>query len=114
MGARQWYRLVASERLFESLGGVDEVSFRATYDQGIAEIVQKGGLVREPAWSECLAVGSESFVESVQRHYTHRREFTVKPKSDRSGNEMWTLRESGVAYNAFSKPKSDSKAEWIG
>ena len=114
MGTRERYRLVATERLLESLGGVDEASFRASYERGIEDAIRGGDRTRQPAWSECLAVGSELFVDGIQRQYTQRREFAVSPVSVSPGQEVWTLRESSAAYSAVSAAKSDPNPEYQG
>lgn len=67
MGKRQ--RIVAMERLLASLGGMEEADFQQWYGREIDRWVVEGAALREPAWTESLAVGSGPFVEGVRGQY---------------------------------------------
>jgi hypothetical protein len=63
-------------------------------DQTLEETIAEDLVKRQSYWTECLVVGSQSFVEQVQPLMHSRRETEViEPES-----EMWALRETPPAY----------------
>ena len=68
--------------------------FGSNYEQSISEAIQQGSLQRDGKWTECIAVGSDSFVTSIEEQTTKRVQ--LHTERDRSG--AWTLREAGIAY----------------
>ena len=110
-GLRQRYRILNVERLLNSLGGGDVEGFRAAYvgdiDKSASNLAQK----RELAWTESLAVGSREFVESVQSHYTWRRQFRLETGTDATGNRVWMLREMPTAYGTVPHQKTTNKVD---
>ena len=72
VGKRQRYRLVDRERLLELLGGCDAEGFAANYAAMVDEDIERGRLVRDPCWSESIAVGDEAFVAKVEAETWNR------------------------------------------
>ncbi|MGD8644730.1 MAG: hypothetical protein PVI15_10600 [Chromatiales bacterium] len=66
-----------------------------TRSHWIAEELKAGAFGREPAWSESLAVGSEGFVEDVQRQLGAR----TRHREVISTREAHCLREPSGAYS---------------
>jgi len=94
-GSRKRYRLVDMTGLLSQLGGWTEEAFRKNYAHGIAEAVARGGLVRDPRWTESLAVGSETFVKEVGANVRHR--MRVESLQDEKDPLLWLVRESSGA-----------------
>lgn len=67
LGGCQRYRIIDRERLKWCLGMPDEsdVSFCSWYKATVEEEVQRAYLVRQPFWSEAVAVGSEEWVTGL-------------------------------------------------
>ena len=103
MGERQRYRLLDVKQMLKWCGADSLEGFRDNYRYVISEAVEKHELAREPWWTESIAVGRESFVRGIEELTTRRREMLVEETTP----SHWTLREAGVAYNAFSRPKSE-------
>lgn len=67
LGGRQRYRVINRERLKWCLGMPDmpDSSFCSWYEATVEEEVQRAYLVRQPFWSEAIAVGSEEWVSEL-------------------------------------------------
>jgi putative transposase len=63
---RERYSLVDHETLMELVGIKSVVDFKKVYDEWIDEALGKKQFVREPRWTESVAIGSEVFVENVK------------------------------------------------
>jgi hypothetical protein len=98
---RTRYRLIDQERLLESLGGLDPGTFRRSYAANVESALQRGQRRREAHWTEALAVGSQQFVQAIGQKY-ERQKLDYELTSNRDGHELWTVREVGGAYSAFS------------
>ena len=101
MGHRQRYRILATERLLESLEGVSLNEMQAAYVASLHARLAAADNCRESQWTEALAVGSMDFVRAVQRQYHHRVRFVLEQGTTGSGQEIWTVRESREAYGTF-------------
>jgi putative transposase len=105
MGQRNRNRLLNMELVVEMVGEKDPSSFRKRYAQSLEEFLQKGPLVREPEWSEAVAVGSECFIAKVEqellRDYTRKRLEKVTSK-----NGSMILRESQSSYGSKNRPEN--------
>ena len=60
------------------------------------------GKIRQPEWTESIAVGSEEFVTSVLEKPGRR----VPGRKIRDGIDHYVLREPGGAYNVLSNPEN--------
>ena len=103
-GERQRYRLLDMEQAVKQCGGGSVEAFRSNYTAGIAEAVEHREMVRQPCWTESIAVGSESFVRGIEELTQRRREMVV----EETAPSQWTVREARSDYNAFSTGKNDS------
>jgi len=66
MGERKRYCLLNVERLLRCLGMPDHVdAFRRWYRRTLGQMCRTAYRVREPAWTECVAVGSREWVEDL-------------------------------------------------
>jgi len=81
------------------LGKVDMQDFRRNYLAMIEERIAQDRIQREPQWTECVAVGSEGFVRSIESRIQGRQQMEVVADGDR-----WILRETGVEYDARRRP----------
>ena len=72
-GSRRRYRVVDQAECLRVLGSPTLEEFRVHYEDLIQETLARG-MVREPHWTEAIAVGSQAFVESVALTVKHRQE----------------------------------------
>jgi len=75
-GRRSRYRLLAVERMLQSLEVPSMAAFRRLYGEGIDEQLARRELEREAVWTEALAVGDREFVDRVAKGIGHRSRFT--------------------------------------
>lgn len=92
------FLILDKEGLLELLDGVPAQSFRSAHAAGINERVAAGGMLREPAWTDGLAVGSRSYVERVARE-ANRMQIEYSELPNPAGSNGWWVRES--AQNAY-------------
>lgn len=101
-GKRSRYRIIAIDRLLESLGIDRFEDFKKVYESGIEDILRSDQLQREPSWSESIAVGDRIFVEDVARHCSNRSAFTFSEARVPSDTHTWSVRETEAPYSAVS------------
>ena len=101
-GQRSRYRVLAVDRLLESLALDRLAELRAVYAEGIEEQLQRRQLQREPEWTEALAVGDRVFVERIARSFERRSKFSYVEASRRG--EAWAVREAQSPYSPVSGP----------
>ena len=106
VGLRQRYRIVDREELAEALAPghpFEEVAprYAAYVEAGLGG--QKN--VREAAWTESVAVGSEAFVRSVGAKIDGRMQMQVETTE----KNLWVVKEERGADGLFSAPKNSSK-----
>jgi hypothetical protein len=92
MGLRRRNRLLDVRKLLQLLQCSDLEAFQSHLNSAIQEAIDKDHLQRQAKWTEAIAVGSQSFVESIElleSHRSHRREFEMSEDSD-----TWVLREN--------------------
>jgi putative transposase len=104
VGLRKRYRLLDKTEAMKWVGETSPLAFARNYALAVDEAVANHELLREPMWTESIAVGRESFIQTVEERTTRRREFTVSEA--KSG--CWTVRESSAPYVAFSAPKTSA------
>ena len=98
MGTRQRYRLIDIQQLGSSLGmDTARESFSHRYLEEINVQIRKNEWLREPAWTEGLAVGSEPYLKSISDGITGRKTLRSEPYSA-PGGKGWVLRETGPHY----------------
>ncbi|MFC1462300.1 transposase [Verrucomicrobiota bacterium] len=75
-GRRSRYRLLAVERMLESLEIPSMSAFQRLYTEGIEDLLARRQFAREAAWTGALAVGDQLFVEKAAKSIGHRYRFT--------------------------------------
>jgi len=105
-GLRKRYRLLDVQEAMNWVGESCLEAFAKAYASSIDEAVARHELLREPMWTESIAVGRESFVEAVREKTTRRREFTISE----THSDCWTIREPSPSYIAFSGLKTRSNS----
>lgn len=108
---RQRYALIDLEALGKLCGFADVVSFQQAHRRWVGEELVSGASKRNACWSEALAVGSASFVETVKRELGVRGRYRHIDAAEGSG----VLREPQGAYkrifsgeNELLRPKNAS------
>lgn len=107
-GRRSRYRILALDRLLDSLDMTDIEDLRTAYQQGIEEQLRLRRLRREPEWTESLAVGDRTFVERVTGSFQRRRQFDYAEVTGSA--DTWTVRDPRLPYGPVSAPELGSKA----
>ena len=72
--------------------------------QGRIVITFQGISLREPKWSNSIAVGTKAFIEATGKEPG----FRAKGRNVIGGTESYVLREPSVAYNMNSAPENDA------
>jgi putative transposase len=90
MGARKRNRVLSLEAILGITGAKDIETFRCHYEALILERMAKDN-VRDPRWTESLAVGSQAFVEQIQPRIENRAETEIEG----SAEDCFVLRETG-------------------
>jgi len=70
------------------LGGATDGEFRTNYESLIQTTLARD-MAREPHWTESIAVGSRTFVDSIAQTVSCRQELEYLP----IGESAWVLRE---------------------
>ena len=95
------YSIIDQKALLDTCGATDPVQFRYDHKHWLEEAVVAGKVVREPAWSESIAVGSKRFVEEIKVKLGIR----AMGRKVIDNDDQYTLRESQGAYNTLFTPK---------
>lgn len=95
VGARQRYRMLDIEEVLRLHGGCSREDFAVNYRRSIEDAIARGRLAREEMWTENIAVGSESFVRTVEEQTQNRVELDIGA----TASGMWTIREPTTAYS---------------
>ena len=99
--APQRYRMIDRAVLCELLG-VAEARVATVQNEWVDAALAGGRLERQAHWSDALAVGSRTFVESVQDSLGSRARY--RQVEDAPGFSI--LRESQAAYAAYSRAET--------
>jgi putative transposase len=94
VGDRQRYRLLDLRRVFELFPGPDPASFAQTYDASIARTIADHQLSRNSIWTQSIAVGSKSFVQTIAHAIRVRKRLRIAVSPD--GN--WIVAEEVESY----------------
>jgi putative transposase len=108
MDRRSRYRLVATERMLESLELPSMAAFQRLYCEGINEQIARQKLSREPVWTESLAIGNREFVERAARSMDHRYRFTYGD-AETSSPGATCVYEAGECYSSDGPPFLSAK-----
>ena len=101
-GQRARYRLLDLNRLLESLDVASLAEYRALYQQGIEEAIQRRAIAREPEWTETLAVGNREFVERACSVYAARQKLVYAAACGEEAGATWTIRDKSFSYSPVS------------
>ena len=105
IGRRQRYRLLDLECILKWVGGADRQSFSSQYRDAIEQALVERELVRDPIWTESIAVGSRAFIEKVAWNVRNR----VRLEKFAVASGLWTVRESRAAYTPIPGAKMGPK-----
>jgi len=86
--------LLDLKRVLELLEDCSGEDLASNYLTVIAEDIADGRLVREAAWAESIAVGSQAFVEGIAAEIWNREELERLQES----GDRWALREARFPY----------------
>ena len=94
MGRRKRYRLIDLERLGWRLGADNVEEVPKSLIASLAERIARNEVIREPCWTESLAVGSLGFVEKVKPLILFRRKTEMVSTADdvRAMDKVWRRR----------------------
>lgn len=98
------YSLVDIRSLIKKLGFTDNKTLIKTYQQLVSEAIQVKFLLREPLWTESIAVGNENFVIETKRKLSSR----AKGRSIIYDKGIYELKEPSVSYSAHFNGKNDT------
>ncbi len=98
----QRYALINREKLIASCGFQSDQQLRKSHQQWVEEALHGGGTIRQPEWTESIAVGSEGFVNGVLEKLERR----VPGRKIRGGVDHYELREPVGAYSALFTPEN--------
>lgn len=104
---RSRYTVLSPERLLNSLALPSMDSLVSLYEEGLRDAIARRQLVRDPIWTESLAVGDQAFVERVALATRGRRQFDYGLAEGDSATCF--VREAAGAYGAGSMLKVTAK-----
>ncbi len=90
--------MINREKLIASCGFQSDQQLRKSHQQWVEEALHDGGTIRQPEWTESIAVGSEGFVNGVLEKLERR----VPGRKIRGGVDHYELREPVGAYSGCS------------
>jgi hypothetical protein len=105
-GQRERYRIVNQDRLLSLTGFSSMPEFSNFYRASISERLSAGERMREPCWTEAVAVGSEDFVDAAETTTAYRRHMQRYEVTNPAGDKAWAVRDPDVSYRADSRTKS--------
>ena len=105
-GLRKRYRILCLDEVVRQTPAENLESFRAAYQGVIQEAAARGGGVRDPIWTQNVAVGGQDYVERMRNRLGVRREALLV--EERSSG-VWSLRETGDPYGGFPTPRTEAK-----
>ena len=94
VGLRQRYRLIDREAVLRWQGGATWQEFARDYEQAMEAAVVEGGSLRNPIWTESIAVGSPGFTKRVLEGIRNR----VRLQYEEVEPGVWTVREPDGRY----------------
>lgn len=100
-GRRKRYRLLAVDRMLQSLELPSMDVFQRLYLDGVNEQLARRHLAREAAWTEALAVGDRVFVERAAGTMSRRWRFTYSDAGTETPNAV-CVREASDSYRSKS------------
>ncbi|MDY6951464.1 MAG: transposase, partial [Thermodesulfobacteriota bacterium] len=93
----QRYTLIDRQRLMALLGISDTEKFSEVYKGWVGEVLAGDSHVRDPKWSESIAVGSRSFVEEIMEKLGVK----VIGRKVVEARDGYELKEAGAPYRSY-------------
>ena len=87
VGSRAQHRVLDRAKILEVVGGGDWEGFRRDYAAAVEAALDRGGLRREPWWTEAIAVGSREYVLGIAERAKKRLRLKVREAYDGA----WTV-----------------------
>ncbi len=106
VGKRRRYRIIDQERLLALAGFASSRAFAEYYATSVSDKLERHRQVREPYWTEAVAVGSKEFVEDAGEAVAHRRRMHHYKIDIEAEENLWVVRESSVPYSSAFGDKS--------
>jgi len=100
-GIRRRYRIIDRDCLAEKLGLENTSQLRTSYSTFIEKALVAQKSLRDPKWTESLAVGSESFVRKVVECLPQRQRIHMNQANDDGEPNEWHARETPPSYMRF-------------
>ncbi len=97
------YSIIDQKSLLSKYGAKEPLQFRYDHKHWVEEAVNNGKAIKEPSWSESIAVGSKRFVEEIKE----KLGFKAMGRKVVKNKENYTLREPRVHYNTLFTPKME-------
>ena len=91
----QRYALIHREKLIAGCGFATDKQLHECHRQWLEEALHSGSNIRQPGWTESIAVGSEAFVQAVQEKLGLR----AKGRKLKDGVDHSELREPDASYD---------------
>jgi putative transposase len=79
---RKRYRLLDMDCLLEVQGKSDPTTFGQIYQSGIEQVLKAQRVHYEPIWTQSIAIGSKSFIETVAKNTQTRRYLAAAENSE--------------------------------
>jgi len=98
VGERKRYCLINRDGLRAALNFPSIESFGSEYRAGIVARLAEQDLLREPCWTEVLAVGREGFVNEMAKTILNRRKLAIEQEPISGESEAYILRECSIGY----------------
>jgi len=109
-GARTRYTVLRIDKVLELVGAGGHEQFARDNAAALEEVIDRGGLRREPHWSEAIAVGSREYVAAIDDQIKGR----IRTKTSESQDGSWSVREPGMAYGQNPGTKIEHKrGVWV-
>ena len=105
-GQRRRYRIVDRDCLLSLTGFLSMEQCSDFHRASISDRLSAARMVREPCWTEAVAVGSDEFVEMAEKTTGYRRNMERYEVTSPTGERAWAVREAGESYSADSEQES--------
>ena len=99
MGLRRRYRIIDLPILIEKTGAESLGELQRHYLAVLDDHMKAGRLSRDPEWTESLAVGDRTFVESLQDRFSGRRIVISELPYHSTRGSSWSIREKARPYS---------------
>jgi hypothetical protein len=94
--------LINREKLISCCGFESDEQLRKSHQQWVEEALRDGGKMRQPEWTESIALGSEEFVNHMLEQLGRR----VPGRNLAGGVDYYELREQVGAYSVIFTPEN--------